>query len=219
MALLCGLDRIAVFQVMLSRPLVAAPLAGWLLGSPGLGLQVGVMMELLWLARLPVGAAIPPDDTQVAVAASVLAALFSSAHPGAGPELVVLCVLVTLPLGKIGQYCDHYARQFNNRLPKVAESCLSRGELRRAEVQHLRGLLSFTVAIAGTYLFIVCGGLLIFPMLWPLVHQYLAYSTNWVMLALPLIGISVILGTINVSRAMTLFCASFGMAFLLLWLV
>jgi len=218
-ALLCGLDRIAVFQVMISRPLVAAPLAAWLLGSPGIGLQIGIMVELLWLARLPVGAAIPPDDTQVAVAAAVLAVLFSSAYPNAGLELVILCLLVTLPLGKIGQFFDHYARQYNNRLPKIAESCLARGELRLAELQHVRGLLSFVLAIAGTYLFIISGGLLLFPMLWPLVQQYLQYSTNWLMLALPLIGISVILGTINVSRAITLFSASFGMALLLLWLV
>ena len=63
------------------------------------------------------------------------------------------------------------------------------------------------------------GGLLIVPFIWPLVANPLTYSVGWLQLALPLVGIAVILGTINVSRAITLFCASFGMAFLLLWLV
>jgi len=51
-ALLCGLDRVAVLQIMISRPLVAAPLTGMLLGQPLIGLQVGIMMELLWLCLL-----------------------------------------------------------------------------------------------------------------------------------------------------------------------
>ena len=218
-SLLCGLDRIAVMQLMISRPLVAASFAGWLLGAPELGLQVGVMLELLWLARLPVGAAVPPDDTQVAVAATVLAVIFCEVNPGAGTEMVVLCLLVCLPFGKIGQYFDHYSRQFNNRLPMTAELLIEQGLLRRAEMQHLRGLFSFTVAIFCTYMVVIGGGLILVPILWPLVQQYLTSSTQWLMLAWPLIGIAVILGTINVSRALTLFCAAFGMAFLLLWLV
>ncbi len=218
-SLICGLDRIAVMQIMLSRPLVAAPLTAWLLGAPELGLQVGIMLELLWLARLPVGAAVPPDDTQVAVAAAVLSVFFSAEYPDAGIAIVVLCLLVCLPFGKIGQYFDHYARQFNNRLPRTAEEMIERGALRQAELQHLRGLLDFSIAIVCTYLVVIGGGLLMIPLLWPPFQAVLVSSSPWLMLALPLVGIAVILGTINVSRALTLFSAAFGMAFLLLWLV
>ena len=56
-SLICGLDRVAILQIMISRPIVAAPLTALLLGDPLIGLQIGVMVELLWLARLPVGAA------------------------------------------------------------------------------------------------------------------------------------------------------------------
>ena len=68
-AMLTGLDRVALVQIMISRPLVAATLTGWVLGNPLIGMEIGMMLELLWLGRLPVGAAIPPDDTQVAVGA------------------------------------------------------------------------------------------------------------------------------------------------------
>ena len=218
-ALLCGLDRVAVLQIMISRPIVAAPIAAWVLGEPLIGLQIGVMVELLWLARLPVGAAVPPDDTQVAIASSVLTIVLGRTLDILGPELMVLCLLVAIPIGKVGQYFDHYARHFNVRLAKQVEQALDRGSLRVAEFQHLRGLLSFSAAAVGTYAVIQVGGLLIVPFIWPLVAKPLTYSVGWLQLALPLVGIAVILGTINVSRAITLFCASFGMAFLLLWLV
>ncbi|MDX2494922.1 MAG: PTS sugar transporter subunit IIC [Desulfuromusa sp.] len=218
-SLVCGLDRVAILQIMISRPIVAAPLVALILGEPQIGLQIGVMVELLWLARLPVGAAVPPDDTQVAIASSVLAIILGRTLNASGVELLLLCLLIAIPLGKVGQYFDHYARQYNVRLIKQVDSALDRGSLRLAELQHLRGLTSFSLAAIGTYTIILLGGLLIIPFLWPLLQQSLSYSSAWVQLALPLVGIAVILGTINVSRAITLFCASFCMSFLLMWLV
>ena len=218
-ALVCGLDRVAMLQVMLSRPIVAAPLTALVLGQPLLGLQIGVMVELLWLARLPVGAAVPPDDTQVAVAASALAVILSHSFNSSGVNLLLICLMVAIPLGKIGQFFERLARQYNGHLAKQVDAALDSGSLLGAELQHLRGLTNFSLAAVGTYAVIMTGGLLVIPIVWPFVQQPLSYSSAWVQLALPLVGIAVILGTINVSRAITLFCASFCMAFLLMWLV
>ncbi|MBN1957491.1 MAG: PTS sugar transporter subunit IIC [Desulfuromonadales bacterium] len=218
-ALFCGLDRVAILQFMISRPIVAAPLTGLVLGDPQVGLQIGLLVELLWLARLPVGAAVPPDDTQVAIASSVLVIILGRVLDAGGLELILLALLVTVPLGKVGQYFDHYARHYNVRLSKQVELAFERGSLAMAEWQHLRGLVSFSLAAVATYAVILAGGLIIVPLIWPLFHEPLSYSSDWLALALPLVGIAVILGTINVSRAITLFCASFGMAFLLMWLV
>jgi PTS system mannose-specific IIC component len=102
-SLICGLDRVAMLQIMISRPIVAAPLTALVLGEPMVGLQIGVMVELLWLARLPVGAAVPPDDTQVAVAASALAVILGHSFGTSGVELSLICLMVAIPLGKIGQ--------------------------------------------------------------------------------------------------------------------
>ncbi len=218
-SLVCGLDRVAILQIMISRPIVAAPLTAMALGEPLVGVQIGVMVELLWLARLPVGAAVPPDDTQVAIASSVLAILLGQELNASGIELLLLCLLVAIPLGKIGQYFDHYARQYNVRLIDRVDTALDRGSLLGAEFQHLRGLTSFSLAAVGTYVAIVLGGFVAIPFLWPLLNQSLSHSSAWIQLALPLVGVAVILGTINVSRAITLFCASFCMSFLLMWLV
>lgn len=215
----CGLDRVAAGQFLLSRPLVAAPLTGLLLGDPLVGLQVGVLIELLWLGRLPVGAAVPPDDTQVAIAATVMTLFLGRTLHADGHELLLLCVLTSLPLGKVGQYSEHYARHYNMHLVGRVEHALEQGSLCQAEWQHLRGLLSFSLAALVSYALILAGGLAIVPLFWPLLQPILNHSHGWLALALPLTGIAVILGTINVSRAITLYCAAFVMAFLLLWLV
>ena len=218
-ALVCGLDRVAALQVMISRPIVAAPLAGWLLGDVQVGLQVGLMIELLWLARLPVGAVIPPDDTQVSIAGTVLAIGMGRVLGLDGLAFILLCLLVTIPLGKVGQFFDRFARTRNRSTMEHAEAALDDGNASAAQLWHLSGIFSFALAALATYAVIVAGGVLLVPILAPLLLSGLDHSAGWIRLALPLVGIAVILGTVNVSRALTLFSASFGMAFLLLWLV
>jgi len=44
-----GLDLVSVPQAMLSRPLVAGTVAGWLAGDLEAGLAVGVLLELFAL--------------------------------------------------------------------------------------------------------------------------------------------------------------------------
>ncbi len=218
-ALVCGLDRVALLQILISRPIVAAPVTGLLLGEPLIGLQVGVMVELLWLARLPVGAAVPPDDTQVAVAATVLSIVLGRQLEALSVELMLLALLVALPVGKIGQYFEHRARNHNSILLVKTDQALHDGLFGQVQLLHLRGLLSFAASSLLSYLTIVICGLVLIPPIWPWLQISMSYSAGLLQLALPLIGVAVILGTINVSRAITLFCASFGMAFLLMWLV
>jgi PTS system mannose-specific IIC component len=218
-ALVCGLDRIAALQIMISRPIVAAPLAAWLLGDVAVGLEIGLMIELLWLARLPVGAAIPPDDTQVAIASTVLAISLGKLLGQSGLEYQLLCLLVTLPFGKLGQFFERFARQYNGRKVAQSDKLLEAGHFAAIEQAHRMGLCCFALAALGTYFVIICGGLVMVPILAPLLLTSLEATSEWLRLALPLVGIAIILGTINVSRALTLFGASFGMAFLLMWLV
>ena len=69
LALLAGagavvsLDAVHVAQVMVSRPVVVGPLAGWILGDVVLGLHVGALVELVWISVLPIGPYTPPDAT------------------------------------------------------------------------------------------------------------------------------------------------------------
>jgi len=218
-ALICGLDRIAALQIMISRPIVAAPLVAWLLGDVSVGLEIGLMVELLWQARLPVGAAIPPDDTQVSIAGTVLAISLGKVLGQTGLEYHLLCLLIAIPLGKFGQFFDRFARQYNGRKVSQSDLLLESGQFYAMEKAHRMGLCCFALAALGTYFVIICGGLLMIPILAPLLLPSITETSEWLKIALPLVGIAVILGTINVSRSLTLFGASFGMAFLLMWLV
>lgn len=214
-----GLDRTAAFQFMVSRPIVAAPLTGWLIGDPIAGLQIGAMIELLWLGRLPVGAAVPPDDTQVAIGATVLAVSLHGIPGFSGLPFIILCTLVAIPLGKVGQFLDRAVRHWNGRIVQQAELALAEGRLKDVERSHLRGIIHFAISSLGTFSVIVGVGALLLGWLAPWLIASAADTANWLKLAFPLVGIAGILCTINVRRARTLFAASFSTALLMLWLL
>lgn len=66
------LDK-AFLHTFLYRPIVIGPLVGLVFGDLSMGLQVGVSVELMFLAIIFVGTAIPPDETISAGLATALA--------------------------------------------------------------------------------------------------------------------------------------------------
>ena len=64
-----ALDGTAVGQFMVSRPLVAGALTGWLVGSPAVGLAVGALLEAYLLVSFPSGGARYPEGATAAVVA------------------------------------------------------------------------------------------------------------------------------------------------------
>jgi PTS system mannose-specific IIC component len=215
MAVLLGLDRTAALQIMISRPLVAGPLVGLLLGDALTGLTIGMLLELLWLCRMPVGASIPHDDTQITVGATTLA-ISLSGTAGKGVGLTLCALLIALPLGKIGQFVERRVRLWNQRLPAAAQQCLKHGELPAIERLHLLGLGNFALGALTTYTAIVLLGRWLIIIGSPYFLDLLTIQAHWIKLTIILVGVATLLQALNVRRAYALFFSGFLITFLLL---
>ena len=93
-----GLDVVAFPQMMFSRPLVAATLAGAFAGNPAMGMFVGVALELIALATLPFGASRYPEWGSAAVVGGAIACSLQSTRAGS-LTLGVLAGLATAWVG------------------------------------------------------------------------------------------------------------------------
>jgi len=151
----CYLDRTAAFQIMLHRPLVVATLMGAIFGNLTAGAQVGAVLELLYLARLPVGASIPPDDTGAAVFAGTAAAVASSSIGLDGGSFTAL-ILLSVPFAELGRVIDRYVRKVNGRIAHLTAEAVDRGDIRAVEHGLLAGLTLF--AITGAVLALAFSG-------------------------------------------------------------
>jgi mannose/fructose/N-acetylgalactosamine-specific phosphotransferase system component IIC len=119
---LVALDLVSVPQAMLSRPLVAGLVAGWLTGDVEAGLRVGVVLELFALDVLPIGAVRYPDYGPATVVGVALAA-------GAPWEFGLgLSVGVALIVASVGGWSLQLVRRWNARAIQRQAAALAAGE-------------------------------------------------------------------------------------------
>jgi len=145
---LVGLDLVSVPQAMISRPLVAGTVAGWLVGDVEAGLRIGVLFELFALDVLPVGAARYPDYGPATVAAVALGA-------GAPWELSLgLSAALGLVLAVLGGWSLQIVRRWNARAIQRRAAALAAGEssaIRRLQYGALLrdAVRGFTLTLLG----------------------------------------------------------------------
>jgi PTS system mannose-specific IIC component len=152
-----GLDRTAAGQFMLSEPIVAAPLTGWILGDPVAGSVIGVVLELIWVLDMPIGAFVPADATISAVSATAIAALGSTGN--ASLPVVGFCLILTTAMVPATMKADGIARNWNSRLADTVMTAPGPDIRRRLARAHLSGLPVFFMKSFILYLLFLPMGL------------------------------------------------------------
>jgi PTS system mannose-specific IIC component len=135
-----------------------------------------------------------------------------------GMPLVILSVLIAIPLGKFGQVFDRLSRHANDRLALSGQRALESGNVGSLERKHLFGLVSFALASLATACVIVLIGSFVLSSVAPLLIGAVREAGLSLQYSLILVGAAALLGTINVNRSLSLFCAAFTGTLLVLWL-
>lgn len=143
-----ALDATSVGQFMLSRPLVAGALTGWMLGDTALGLLIGTLLELYLLVSFPSGGAQFPEGTTATVVAVATAS--ASSAPGALP----IAIAVGLLWGQVGGFSITALRKANGLMvPEPADEHVDTTRLATAHLgavglDFLRGVLITGTGVA-----------------------------------------------------------------------
>lgn len=216
LSVIVGLDRTATTQFQLSRPLVCASLAGFVLQNFPQAFQLGLMLELLWITRIPVGAAISPDDTQTTIGGVVLLRLFATGDASYDLMLLLLVGVVAVICAELSKCFDVWARHRNEQLFQRAVSQLESDSWSAFSQQHYRGLVYFGCgALASLGLMLLVGGLLI-SQLGGVMAQLDFGDSGLASLVFPLVGVAGTLAVLRVRNSLPLFCGGFGITYLML---
>lgn len=150
---LLGLDVVSFPQAMISRPLVAATLAGTLLGEPGAGLLCGAALELIALETLPFGASRYPEWGSASVVAGGIFAGHAD-QPAGALTMAVLSGLLTAWIGgwtmvQLRQQNARWARAWREPIAAGARGSVVKLQLYGMTADLLRGVLLTAIAYGG----------------------------------------------------------------------
>lgn len=118
-----GLDVVCFPQMMFSRPLVAATLAGAFVGDATTGVLVGATLELIALATLPFGASRYPEWGSSAVVGGAIAAALHTEQAGA----LTIGVLAALATAWVSGWTLVKLRQWNAWMARRERPALDAG--------------------------------------------------------------------------------------------
>jgi mannose/fructose/N-acetylgalactosamine-specific phosphotransferase system component IIC len=180
-----GLDRTALGQFMVSQPIVAGPLTGWLLGDLTAGLVIGAVLELIWVLDLPIGTFVPADSTVAAVAATAIAAISGRSDLA----VVGFSLLLTVIMVPFTMYADNLLRKRNRQIPDLAVAGDGSPTEARVTAWHLAGLLAFFLKSFVLCLGFVAAGVPLALWFRQAPELYQRAMTIFVML-LPLLGVA-----------------------------
>jgi PTS system mannose-specific IIC component len=147
-----GLDVVCFPQMMFSRPLVAATLAGAFVGDATMGILVGVTLELMALATLPFGASRYPEWGSAAVVGGAIAGAMHTEAVGT----LTIGVLAALATAWVGGMTLVRLRLWNAWLARTRRPALDAGsrgaviglQLAGLTADFVRAALLTTVAYA-----------------------------------------------------------------------
>jgi PTS system mannose-specific IIC component len=201
---LCYLDRTAACQLMLHRPLVVATLMGAIFGNFTAGAQVGAVLELLYLARLPVGASVPPDDTGAAIFAGSAAAVASSSIGLDGGSFTAL-ILLSVVFAEAGKAADRTVRKLNGRIAHHTLESVERGDVQAVENGLMAGLTLFVLSGAILALVFSGAGVAVSKLLLPRFGPESRLDFSALQPALPLLGAASVYSCSRTERTAAVF--------------
>ncbi len=194
---LIGLDRTAVGQFMISQPIVAGPLVGWMLGDLTAGIIIGVVLELIWVVDMPVGTFVPANSTVSAVSATAIAALGS--HGVATLPVIGFSLLLTTGMAPVSMMVDTIIRKANSRLVFVASAVSAAPSGRTLARAQLFGLVMFYLKTFVLYLIFLPAGIVavsLFNHLPEQVHRAMSLFAQ----LLPFLGVALIARKLSIKN-------------------
>ena len=146
---LSAVERKGALQLMLSRPLVLAPVLGWALGDAQGGLVLGIPLELLFLGGVNLGGSLPDNESLLAGAMTAMVVPAGiAAGSGVDAPLAAMGLALLLPLALFGRRLERASERRNAMLMEEALARAARGDPAPASL-NLRGLLLPFGAAAG----------------------------------------------------------------------
>jgi len=148
-------DTEAAWQVMISQPLVACTLAGWLLGNLYIGMTVGILMQLPFLVELPVGGTKLPLGNVGALVGTMLAIGLIELNPTATNTSLTLGLIFGVVVSWAGTLLQGTNRDLNLKLVELADKSAANGNYEKIVWLNYSGaavaVLFGIVMVAGFY--------------------------------------------------------------------
>lgn len=189
LAAVCSSDITMFGQFMISRPIFAGALFGYILGDIYLGLWLGMIIEMLWINELPMGSAVPVDLTMM----TILSVVWTLISFKGDPSAAIFALVLAIPFSYLYREVDIAGRLFNTKIMHWVENGIENGKEHRITLGIIYGLTFFMLrAITCYFIFFIVGNL-IYKQIYAFLPIEILFCLKKAWFYLPICGFGIVL--------------------------
>lgn len=149
-----AIDTTVFGQFMVSQPLFSSALAGYIFGDVGAGIQVGIIMQLIWLKLVPAGGTIFLNGNLGTLTAVCAMFLVIDQFPYSKESLMFTTIIIGIVLSYVyGYFTVLQRKNINEFLCEKALSSLRERNIRLFQFYHFSGVV--VTAMSGIVICVV----------------------------------------------------------------
>lgn len=185
-----GLDTTIAFQVLISQPIFSCSILGWIFGDPALGVEIGIMMQLLWINIIPSGATTFPEANIASMVTCAIALKF--AQLGLPNLVFTSAFIIGIIVSYAGDRLTIIDRKLNGKILDMILKAARDANLSKITFLDIVSIIIY-FSIMSTLTFLA---LLLADWLVPLLQERYSYLENKLILVKPAIwGMGIALTT------------------------
>ncbi|MBN2425481.1 MAG: PTS sugar transporter subunit IIC [Calditrichaceae bacterium] len=177
------IDTSIAFQFLISQPIIACTITGWFLNDPMLGLEFGLLFQLIWMADIPAGAYIIPAGNMASIISTVVGIKLLNNNQEALSLIILICVVYGLIIAYVGALAVKINRGWNIFFFDEALKSAEKGHLGSISLINFTALfiqfiVLFILIITGIFAGEKLGAVLLekLPAVWNYYARYIEYG-------------------------------------------
>jgi len=127
---LINLDTSLFMITLISQPVFACTILGWMLNDIQAGMHFGYLMQLIWLGNLPVGPSSIPEGNLGSIIGVILFIKLAESYPEFSHLLLVLIILYVVLMSFLGFRLVYWIRVQSNLLLDLVMTQIQKGYTR-----------------------------------------------------------------------------------------
>ncbi|MBN2366498.1 MAG: hypothetical protein EH225_11195 [Calditrichaeota bacterium] len=164
-----SLDITIAFQVLISSPIFACPIIGWIMGDIWMGFEIGFLFQLLWLGRIPAGASIVPEGNIATMISTVLFIAYQ--EMGFPNSTLVIIFFLTIVYSYMGSLLTMFYRKFNGKILNLMNKQVQNVHFPVLILLEGGSMFFYLFSVFLFTLLLLKAGMLIMPVIIPAVGQ------------------------------------------------
>ena len=211
------LDAYFIGMTLISQPVIAGAIAGWIFGDFFTGIFIGSLVQLVWISP-PVGAYVPPSSSAIAYTATVLCINMNSifVHKDFNALIMFALVIGTATGYFVGQ-ADIWNRKLNTLILHFFEPAILRGGIWPVLAAQLFALAAKFFRDGVFYLVIFALGTGVAAKIFSSLPPDFLKGLEKALWVMPVIGLAVIYETFRTKMGEMLHIALFLVFYIVFW--